>query len=83
MRAPLVQQVVKAIYTGEVLYSPESAHTLIKDDYKTKPVVEVYDWRKQPFLDYHRLRVPRIRNRLEFITFASIIVLFIVAQRSE
>lgn len=64
VRSPLVQQVIKAIYTGEVMYSPHSTHSFIKDDYKPKPTVEVYDWMRQPFLDHNRLRVPRIRNRL-------------------
>ncbi|ORY79327.1 hypothetical protein BCR35DRAFT_321483 [Leucosporidium creatinivorum] len=80
VRSPLVQQVIKAIYTGEVMYSPHSTHSFIKDDYKQKPTVEVYDWKRQPFLDHNRLRVPRIRNRLEFFTFSSILVLFLATE---
>lgn len=55
----------------------------IQDSYKTKPVVEVYDFRKRPFLDHHRLRVPSIRTRLEFLGFASMLVLFLLTQTSE
>ncbi|GAA5911768.1 hypothetical protein JCM6882_003347 [Rhodosporidiobolus microsporus] len=80
VKSALVQQVIKAIYKGDVIYSPESNHALIQDDYKRKPVVELYDWRKRPFLDHHRLRVPRIRTRLEFISFAIMLVLFLVVQ---
>ncbi|GAA5821372.1 hypothetical protein JCM11251_004592 [Rhodosporidiobolus azoricus] len=80
VKSALVQQVIKAIYKGEVIYSPESNHALIQDNYKSKPVVEVYDWRKRPFLDHHRLRVPRIRTRLEFISFAIMLVLFLLVQ---
>lgn len=83
VRSPLVQQVIKAIYVGDVMYTPHSAHSMIKDDYKAKPVVEVYDWRRQPFLDHNRLRVPRIRNRLEFLTYSTILVLFLLVELSE
>lgn len=71
---------IKAIYTGEVLYTPQSAHSFIKDDYKPKAVIEVYDWRNRPFLDISRLRVPAIRSRLEFMTFTAILFLFLVTQ---
>ncbi|GAA5855910.1 hypothetical protein JCM8547_000410 [Rhodosporidiobolus lusitaniae] len=80
VKSPLVQQVITAIYDGEVIYSPESNHALIQDSYKTKPVVELYDWRKRPFLDHHRLRVPHIRTRLEYISFATMLVLFLFTQ---
>lgn len=56
--------------------------SLIQDDYKRKPVIELYDWRKQPFLDHYRLRVPLIRNRLEFFTFSAMLVLFLITQTS-
>ncbi|KAM0788384.1 hypothetical protein ACM66B_001522 [Microbotryomycetes sp. NB124-2] len=80
VRSPLVQQIIKSIHTGQVLYSPESAHAFIRDDYKVRPIVQVYDWRTQPFLDHNRLRVPQIRNRLEFLTFAVILFLFMACQ---
>jgi hypothetical protein len=96
-----VQQVIKAIYEGEVIYSPESTQfvssllhplreltssllhsALIQDNYKDKPVVEIYDWRRRPFLDHHRLRVPHIRARLEYGSFAIMLALFLVVQSS-
>ncbi|KAK4058401.1 hypothetical protein OIO90_000559 [Microbotryomycetes sp. JL221] len=81
VRSPLVCQIVKSIHDGQVLYSPHAAHSaLIKDDYKPRPIVQVYEWRKQPFLDHNRLRVPKIRNRLEFATFTIILILFMACQ---
>ncbi|BGP38496.1 hypothetical protein JCM10450v2_002444 [Rhodotorula kratochvilovae] len=80
VKSPLVQQVIKAIDIGEVIYTPEWNHALIQDTYKPKPVVEVYDWRRRPFLDHHRLRVPRIRGRLEFLTFSIMLALFLITQ---
>ncbi|SCZ99402.1 BZ3500_MvSof-1268-A1-R1_Chr3-1g05994 [Microbotryum saponariae] len=78
VRSPLVQQVVRAIYKGEVLYAPPASRSIIKDDYKAKPVVTIYDWRTQPFLDHALLRVPQIRNRLEFFSFGCLMILFLV-----
>ncbi|GAA5962819.1 hypothetical protein JCM3765_001532 [Sporobolomyces pararoseus] len=80
VRSPLVQHVVKAIYQGDVMYSLESNHALITDNYKSKPVVEIYDWRSRPFLDHYRLRVPYIRKTLELFAFASVFVLFLILQ---
>lgn len=83
VKSPLIQQIVKAIHTGDVLYQPDSAHKILNDDYKDKPIVQLYDWRQRPFLDHQMLRVPRIRNRLEFFTFATILALFLMASFSE
>lgn len=80
VKSPLVQQVIRAIDRGDVIYTPESNHALIQDTYKPRPVVEVYDWRRRPFLDHHRLRVPRIRGRLEFLTFGCMLALFLATQ---
>ena len=81
LKAPLVQQVVRAIDRGDVIYTPEAGpNTLLADSYKPKPVVEIYDWRQRPYLDHHRLRVPRIRGRLEFATFAAMLALFLATQ---
>ncbi|KAI5479025.1 receptor-activated ca2+-permeable cation channel [Pseudohyphozyma bogoriensis] len=84
VKSPLVMQVVGAIYDGTITYTPSSGtHSLLNDDYKTRPVVQVYDWKQQPFLDHYRLRVPAIRNRLEFLTFTTIMVLFLLTQTSR
>lgn len=82
VKSPLVQQVLIAIEHGKVLYSPQSSHSLLKDDYKARPVVEVYDFarREHPYLDYHLLRVPSIRNRIEGLTFVVILALFMLVQ---
>lgn len=81
LKSPLVQQVVRAIDRGDVIYTPESSpNALLVDSYKPKPVVEIYDWRRRPYLDHHRLRVPRIRGRLEFATFAVMLALFLATQ---
>ena len=80
VKSPLVQQFINAIYVGDLTYSPVSSHSLIRDDYKRRPIVEPYDWRRKPFIDHYRLRVPIVRTRLDLLTFASILVLFLVAQ---
>ncbi|GAA5851423.1 hypothetical protein JCM9279_001062 [Rhodotorula babjevae] len=81
LKSPLVQQVVRAIDRGDVIYTPEAGpNALLADSYKPKPVVEIYDWRQRPYLDHHRLRVPRIRGRLEFATFAVMLALFLATQ---
>lgn len=78
----LVQQVISAIDSGAVIYTPESTHALIQDNYKSRPVVQVYDWRQRPFLDHHLLRVPRIRGRVELFTFAAMLALFLAVETS-
>lgn len=80
VKNPLTQQIIEAIYTGTIIYQPEGSHSLIRDDYKRKPVVEIYDWRNHCFLDHYRLRVPQIRNRMELVAFSGLIVLFLIAQ---
>jgi hypothetical protein len=64
----------------ELTASQRSA--LIQDTYKDKPVVEIYDWRRRPVLDHHRLRVPHIRARLEYGSFAILLGLFLLVQTS-
>ncbi|GAA5976576.1 hypothetical protein JCM10908_005553 [Rhodotorula pacifica] len=76
----LVQQVISAIDSGAVIYTPESSHALIQDNYKSRPVVQIYDWRQRPFLDHHLLRIPRIRGRVELCTFATMLALFLIVQ---
>ncbi|GAA6058818.1 hypothetical protein JCM10212_001934 [Sporobolomyces blumeae] len=80
VKSPLVQHVVKAIYEGDVMYSLESNHSLITDNYKSKPVVEIYDWRARPFLDHYRLKVPKVRKALELVAFASVFALFLLTE---
>lgn len=72
--------VLQAIYHGDVLYSPESSRRMIGDDYKQRPIVEVFDWRQHGFLDYTRLRVPAVRARIEFLSFCILLALFLAAE---
>jgi hypothetical protein len=83
IQTPQLQIIVSAIYSGALIYHPTVSASLMRDDYKLKSVVEVYDFRSKPFLDHYRLRVPSVRSRIEFFTFLIIIILFIATQTSS
>jgi len=50
------QKVISAIWSGTIVYTAESAHSLIRDSYKRTPI-HYYDPRKAPLLDHYRLVV--------------------------
>lgn len=47
------QKVISAIWSGSIVYTAESAHSLIQDSYKRAPI-HYYDPRKAPLLDHYR-----------------------------
>ena len=71
--SPPVQRVIDAIWTGEIIYSPQSFIDLLPDHYRRKPIT-IYDAASAPIFDHSRLVVPRTRLLLEFMHF---IVLFL------
>ncbi|KZP01440.1 hypothetical protein CALVIDRAFT_2828 [Calocera viscosa TUFC12733] len=72
------QKVISAIWRGEIVYQAESAHAIISDTYKRRPIY-FYDYRKAPLLDHYRLKVPAVRSVLEYMNFVILFILFIVA----
>ncbi|KZT59024.1 hypothetical protein CALCODRAFT_523414 [Calocera cornea HHB12733] len=72
------QKVISAIWRGEIVYQAESAHAIISDTYKRRPIY-FYDYRKAPLLDHYRLKVPAVRSVLEYMNFVILFILFIIA----
>lgn len=94
---PIVQHLVGAIYTGDLVYAPSVNRSLIPDSYvpprrgkghKGKSDDDAFDvYAYNPYeagwLDTTRLRVPRWRHWIEFGTFATLIALFMWTLISE
>ena len=105
---PLIQHLVRQIYTGHLVYSPQSSRSLIADSYisdrtriRRRPshsslhhpsesqsrgssqaqedLVEVYPYNpyESGWLDHQRLRVPKWRKWLDFISFVILMSLFV------
>lgn len=66
----------------QITYRVPPHSALITDNYKSNPVVAIYDWRSRPFLDHYRLKVPYVRKTLELIAFASVFILFLITEGS-
>lgn len=81
MSSPVVQTVVKDIYAGRVVFSMASTHSVLADNYKPR-AIEMYDYRKAPFLDHYRLRVPKYGAILEFLNFALLLTTFLLCLSS-
>jgi len=59
LSTPLVQTIISDIYSGRLVLSIASTHSLLADNYKIR-AIEVYDVSKAPFLDHYRyLQVAR------------------------
>lgn len=79
---PAVQQLINALYTGQVIYRPTSSRSIIEDNYKSGTSIEAFDMYSRPLLDHYILKVPRVRRAIEFSSLAVLVVLFMVLQRS-
>lgn len=77
IKTPLCQRCVTGIYEGRVVLSYQSTHAILDDSYKKRPL-GIYDPAKAPFLDHYRLRVPMIRNRIEFINFCLLLLFYVL-----
>ncbi|PCH42243.1 hypothetical protein WOLCODRAFT_137784 [Wolfiporia cocos MD-104 SS10] len=77
LSSPVVQTVVNDTYSGRVVFSMSSTHSVLADNYKPR-AIEMYDYRKAPFLDHYRLRVPRYGAILEFLNFALLLTTFLL-----
>ncbi|KKA30756.1 hypothetical protein TD95_002603 [Thielaviopsis punctulata] len=69
------QRVVSAIYDGRIVYTPSSFFGFIPDHYKKQPIA-LYNPRNAPLLNQYRLIVPRVRNILDQVQFAVLLVLY-------
>lgn len=75
IKTPLCQRCISGIYEGRVVISYQSAHAIVDDSYKKRPL-GLYNPANAPFLDHHRLRVPLIRSRIEFCNFGILLLLY-------
>ncbi|KZT07728.1 uncharacterized protein LAESUDRAFT_103790 [Laetiporus sulphureus 93-53] len=80
--SPAVQMVVNDIYGGRMVFSMSSYHSILADNYKPR-AIEVYDYRKAPFLDHYRLRVPKYGAVLEFLNFALLLTTFLLCLSNQ
>ncbi|KAF8323515.1 uncharacterized protein EI90DRAFT_2935528, partial [Cantharellus anzutake] len=71
------QKVINGIWTGEIIYTPESDHAILSDTYKRAPV-HFYDPLRAPLLDHYRLKVPAIRAVLDYLNFLLLFILFVL-----
>ncbi|KAN0063921.1 hypothetical protein ACQY0O_003527 [Thecaphora frezii] len=77
--SPLCQRCIDGIWSGKVVLSQvQASHAIVNDSYKRRPL-SIYDPYKAPLLNHLRLRVPSIRNRLEFFNFLVILFLYVMA----
>jgi len=75
--SPACQLVVDAVYKGVVVYTPVSFVDFLPDHYKHHPV-SLYEPRRAAILNHHRLIVPQIRNIIELMHFAILLVLYML-----
>lgn len=77
IRSPACQLVVDAVYKGVVVYTPLSFVDFLPDHYKHHPV-SLYEPRRAAILNHHRLIVPQLRNIIELMHFAILLVLYML-----
>jgi hypothetical protein len=53
LATPLVQTIISDIYSGKLVLSIASTHSLLADNYKLR-AIELYNVSKAPFLDHYR-----------------------------
>lgn len=82
LASPLVQTLVNEIYSGRVVFSMTSNHSVLADNYKPR-ATDFYNVHNAPFLDHYRLRVPRYNAILEFLNFVMLLTLFLLALTSK
>lgn len=69
--------------SGRVLFSATSNHSLLADNYKSRPIAAYHDPTNSPFLDHYRLRVPKYRSIIELLNFSILLFLFVLCIGSE
>jgi hypothetical protein len=53
LASPVSQKVVNDMYSGRIVFSTAAKNSLLADNYKPR-AIELYDYRKAPFLDHYR-----------------------------
>ncbi|KAI5464049.1 hypothetical protein BGZ63DRAFT_502840 [Mariannaea sp. PMI_226] len=76
------QRAVDAVHNGQIIYTPQSLMDILPDHYKRRPI-SLYDHRKAPFLNHHRLIVPRTRNMIELFQFITLLCLYVMTMVSR
>ncbi|GAA5850227.1 hypothetical protein JCM8547_001050 [Rhodosporidiobolus lusitaniae] len=71
------QRVIKLIYDGKITYSSSSFIDILPDRWKNKQIA-LYNVREAPLLDHYRLRVPKYRSMIEFMSFLVLMASFIL-----
>ncbi|KAG8961713.1 hypothetical protein FRC03_005040 [Tulasnella sp. 419] len=78
IKSDAAQKVIDAIWAGKIVYQAESDHAILSDTYKLHPL-HFYDPRKAPLLDHYRLKVPAVRSVLEYISFLTLFITYVIA----
>jgi hypothetical protein len=77
IKSPACQLVVDAVYKGVVVYTPLSFVDFLPDHYRYHPV-SLYEPRRAALLNHRRLIVPQLRNIIELVHFAILLVLYML-----
>ncbi|KIJ51512.1 hypothetical protein M422DRAFT_26918 [Sphaerobolus stellatus SS14] len=77
LSTPLTHTVVNDIYSGRIVFTTTSHHSLVADNYKQRQI-EIYDVRDAPFLDHYRLRVPKYGVIMEMANFTFLVIFFVL-----
>ncbi|KAG8913899.1 hypothetical protein FRC01_004332, partial [Tulasnella sp. 417] len=83
LASPLVQEVVNEIWSGRIRFSVASSHSLLADNYKTRPIAAYHNPKGAPFLDHYRLRVPKYRSLIESLNFSILLFLFVLCLATQ
>ncbi|KAL2262404.1 hypothetical protein VTK26DRAFT_1453 [Humicola hyalothermophila] len=77
IKSPACHLLVDAVYKGVVVYTPMSFVDFLPDHYQHHPV-SLYEPRRAAILNHTRLIVPQIRNVIELMHFAVLLVLYML-----
>ncbi|EXL52057.1 hypothetical protein FOCG_07874 [Fusarium oxysporum f. sp. radicis-lycopersici 26381] len=70
------RRVIDAVYRGQIVYTPLSFVDILPNHYEYLPV-SLYEPRKAPLLDHHRLVVPRTRYIIELVHYIILTFLYV------
>ncbi|KAL3588019.1 hypothetical protein FPOAC2_13918 [Fusarium poae] len=74
------RRVIDAVYRGKIVYTPLSFVDILPNHYEYLPV-SLYEPRKAPLLDHHRLAVPRTRYIIELVHYIILTFLYVCTMR--
>ncbi|KAM0542989.1 hypothetical protein ACHAPJ_012546 [Fusarium lateritium] len=76
------RRVIDAIYHGQIVYTPLSFVDILPNHYEYRPV-SLYEPRKAPLLNHHRLAVPRTRYVIELVHYVVLTLLYICTMQNR